>query len=296
MGEGSVGHTAEPGCARRPFVTLVNDVSVLDPDPSSVPPAAASPAAIPAPTDAERAFADLLPIEADPDAARAVLAAVPLWFHTFALNREHGLYTPGVARDHRYRAPVLEDDYSGLAVLDVGTFDGFYAYLAEHRGAVRVLAVDNEQYVHWVRARWGIDLHGGEGLRAIGRLLDTRVEYQRLDAFELAALTERFDRILCFGILHRVENPLGLLRLLHGLTAPGGRVLVETHGSGPAGDRDIEVQCPGDVYAGDDFVYWGFSGGAIERLAAIAGFARAVPLGTVRVDEHPRVMTRLEID
>jgi tRNA (mo5U34)-methyltransferase len=274
-------------------------MSVLDPDPSQAPldaPAPASSNRMPEPTEAERAVADQLPIEADPDTAQAVLAAVPLWFHTFALNREHGLYTPGVARDHRYRAPLLEEDYGGLAVLDVGTFDGFYAYLAEHRGAVRVLAVDNEQYVHWVRARWGVELHGGEGLQAIGRLLDTRVEYRRLDVFELAELTERFDRILCFGILHRVENPLGLLRLLHGLTAPGGRVLVEAYGSDEAGAGCVEVRCPGDVYAGDDFVYWGFSVNALQRLASIAGFARAVPVGSVRIDSHPRVMVRLEVD
>src|SRR5687767_1730856 len=44
-------------------------------------------------TDAERAVADLLPIEAEPAAARGALERVPLWFHTFALNREHGLYT-----------------------------------------------------------------------------------------------------------------------------------------------------------------------------------------------------------
>jgi tRNA (mo5U34)-methyltransferase len=274
-------------------------MSVLDSDPSSAgrfPPTPPRRSPVPEATEAERAVADLLPIEADPDAARAVLAAVPLWFHTFSLNRAHGLYTPGVARDHRSRAPLLEDDYGGLAVLDVGTFDGFYAYLAEHRGAARVLAVDNEQYVHWVRARWGIELHGGEGLHAIGRLLDTRVEYRRLDVFELEELTERFDRVLCFGILQRVENPLGLLRLLHGLTAPGGRVLVEAHGSDAAGAGSIEVRRPGDVYAGDEFVYWGFSVAALERLASIAGFARTVPVGTVRVDEHPRVRARLEVD
>ena len=110
---------------------------------------------IPEPTEAERAVADLLSIGANPESARQVLARVPLWFHTFALNTEHGLYTPGVARDHRYRVPFLPVSFAGQRVLDVGTFDGFYAYLAEHRGATRVVAVDNEQYIAWVKARWG---------------------------------------------------------------------------------------------------------------------------------------------
>ena len=185
-------------------------------------------AQLPELTDAERAVADALPIDAAPEPARRVLRGVPLWFHTFALNAAHGLYTPGVARDHRYRVPFLPASFVGQRVLDVGTFDGFYAFLAERRGAARVVAVDNEQYVAWVKARWGIDLDGGAGFRAIAELLDSRVEYVRGDVLALAADTEeRFDVVLCFGILHRVENPLGLLRLLGGLLAPAGRLLVE---------------------------------------------------------------------
>ena len=44
-------------------------------------------------------MADLILIEADPGAARAVLDRVPLWFHTFSLDHSDELYTPGVARD-----------------------------------------------------------------------------------------------------------------------------------------------------------------------------------------------------
>ena len=121
----------------------------------------------PKPTTAEREVADLLPIEVDPDAARAVLDLVPLWFHTFSLDGSKELYTHGVARDHRYRIPALPEDFSGMSVLDVGTFDGFYAFLAEARGARRVVAVDNEQYKVWVKSRWGVELEGGEGYAAI---------------------------------------------------------------------------------------------------------------------------------
>ena len=144
-------------------------------------------------TDAERAVADLLPIETDPAAARRALQRVPLWFHTFALNREHGLYTPGVARDHRSRAPFVPLSFAGERVLDVGTFDGFYAFLAEHRGAAEVVAVDNEQYVDWVRARWGIELQGGEGFATIAELLGSRVQHRRGDALALDGPEERFD-------------------------------------------------------------------------------------------------------
>jgi tRNA (mo5U34)-methyltransferase len=246
-------------------------------------------------TDAERQVADLLPVQADPKLALSVLDAVPFWFHTFALNRAEGIYTSGAARDHRYRVSALPADFGGLSVLDVGTFDGFYAFLAERRGAGRVVAVDNEQYRLWVVARWGIELEGGEGFRAIHGLVGSSVEYRRLDAFELDRLDEQFDFVFCFGILHRVEDPLGLLRVLRERTAPAGTVLVETYGIRPE-DRDgkeIRASKPGEVYACDDYVYWGFGQTGIARLARDAGFERTEALDEVVVDGHPRVLARL---
>jgi tRNA (mo5U34)-methyltransferase len=246
-------------------------------------------------TEAERHVADLLPLEVDPDVARATVEEVPFWFHTFALNRAAGIYTPGAARDHRYRVSSLPSDFGGMSVLDVGTFDGFYAFLAEHRGADTVVAIDNEQYRLWVASRWGVELVGGEGFRAVHRLLGSAVEYRRMDAFELDRTDERFDLVYCFGILHRVENPLGLLRVLRGRTASGGTVLVETYGVRTE-DRDetaIRGSNPGEVYARDEFVYWGFANIGLQRLARIAGFSRAEPFVEVEVDDHPRIMGAL---
>jgi tRNA (mo5U34)-methyltransferase len=254
----------------------------------------AKPVAVP--TRAERAVADLLDIGAAPVAALAARERVPFWFHTFALNRAEGIYTPGVARDHRYRIPALPESFDGLRVLDVGTFDGFYAFLAEARGAHRVLAIDNEQYRLWVRARWGIELRGGEGFHTIHALLASRVEYRRLDAFEMPALDERFDLVYCFGILHRVENPLALLRLTRERTAAGGCVLVETYGTAAAQNGPtIDVLEPHQVYAGDDYVYWGFSAAGLEQLAAHAGFASVEVVDRLIVDGHPRILAAMRV-
>jgi hypothetical protein len=95
------------------------------------------------------------------------------------------------------------------------------------------VAVDNEQYRLWVASRWGVDLKGGEGFQAVHRLLGSAVEHRRM----VNGLEECFDLVYCFGFLHRVENPLGLLRVLRGRTVSGGTVLVETYGVG-AEDRD----------------------------------------------------------
>jgi hypothetical protein len=117
-----------------------------------------------------------------------------------------------------------------------------------------------------------------------------------MDAFALDGLDERFDFVYCCGILHRVENPLGLLRVLRGRTVSGGTVLIETYGLGPAQQQDgaaIRVSRPGEVYDGDEFVYWGFSDAGLERLARIAGFSEVGPLHSVHVAGHPRIIGRL---
>jgi tRNA (mo5U34)-methyltransferase len=243
-------------------------------------------------TAAERQVADLLPIDAEPAEAQATLEKVPYWFHTFALNRDHGVYAPGNARDHRYRMPAIPESFDGLSVLDIGTFDGFYSFLAEARGAKRVVAVDNEQYVDWVRARWGIELQGGEGFRAIHELIGSAVEYRKLDALDLDRLDESFDFIFCFGILHRVEAPRRLLEVLGRRLSAGGRVLIETHGVfEDRGDGNpVHRYGPGEVYPRDEYVYWGFTAGGLEMLARKSGFRSFETVGAPMIDGHPRII------
>jgi len=243
-------------------------------------------------TSAERQVADLLPIEADPAEAREVLDEVPYWFHTFALNRAEGIYAPGYARDHRYRIPAIPESFEGLPVLDVGTFDGYYAFLAEARGADQVIAVDNEQYVDWVRARWGVELEGGEGFAAIKRLLGSAVEYRKLDALELDRLDRTFDFIFCCGILHRVEAPTRALNVMRRRLAAGGRVLLETHGvfEGPRDGAPVHRYAPGGVYPHDDYVYFGFTAAGLELLARQSGFAGFELVDAPEIDGHPRII------
>jgi tRNA (mo5U34)-methyltransferase len=248
---------------------------------------------VPETSAAERAVADLLPIDAPVAEAERVRDAVPVWFHTFALAP--GIYTPGIARDHGYRPPALgADRFVGRSVLDVGTFDGFYAFLAEARGARRVVAVDNEQYVDWIRARFGVELEPGLGFRGVHRLLGSEVAYRRMDALDVAALHERFDVVLCFGMLHRVSDPVGMLRALAAVLEPGGEIVLETYGSRLGEDvAAIEVHGPGDVYARDEFVFWGFPPEGLRRLGRMVGLGSIDVLDQVEIDGHPRIMAVL---
>jgi tRNA (mo5U34)-methyltransferase len=248
---------------------------------------------IPETSAAERLVADVHAIGATNARAVTVRDSVPLWFHTFALAP--GVYTPGIARDHGYRLPVLTADrFAGRSVLDIGTFDGFYSFVAEAFGATRVVAVDNEQYVDWVQARFGVDLIGGDGFRAIAKLTSSKVEYRQIDAFGVRDLDERFDVALCFGILHRVTDPIALLQTLADVLEPGGEIVLETYGSRLGSNIPaIEIHEPGDVYARDDFVYWGFSPEGLRRLARIVGLGDVEIIDELEIDGHPRILAVL---
>lgn len=245
----------------------------------------------------EHEVADELPIECAANVAAEILETIPFWFHTFSLNKDEDLYTPGEARDHGYRLDSIPRSFDGKSVLDVGAFDGFYSYLAERRGASRVLAVDNEQYRYWVRDRWGIELRGAEGFEAIGALLDSDVEYRRIDALSLDGIEEHFDFIFCFGILHRIEDPLGLLRVLAERLSPGGRLLIETAGifdDAGASDGAIHVPHPGQVNARDDYFYWRFSSGALRHLAEFIEGCRFEPHSTPVIAGQPRIIGHID--
>ena len=145
-----------------------------------------------------------------------------------------------------------------------------------------------------MNARFGVTLDGGVGFRAIAGLLGSRVEYRRMDALDVRELGERFDVVLCFGILHRVTDPIALLRALADVLAPGGEIVLETYGSRLAADAPaIEVHEPGDVYLGDDFVYWGFSPEGLRRLGCLASLDELEVVDHKEIDGHPRILALL---
>ena len=212
--------------------------------------------------------------------ARAIVETVPFWFHRFALNRAGGIFTPGSARDRRSRVSALPEDFAGMSVLDVGCFDGVYAVLAERRGGPR-------RSWRWTTSSTGCGSLPAGALswragRASEPFIDCSARRLSIDRWTRSrstgsrnASTSCAASACCTG----VENSLGLLRVLRGRTVDGGTVLVETYGVGPE-DRNgpaIRVSEPGEVYARDEFVYWGFGDAGLQRIARIPGLSRRVP-------------------
>ena len=95
---------------------------------------------------------------------RQAVDANPLWYHTLELGE--GVITPGWFDLRSVVDRLPWPDVRGKRCLDVGTFDGFFAFELERRGAAEVVATDIADHEQWdwpprIRAR------GVEYLRAV---------------------------------------------------------------------------------------------------------------------------------
>jgi hypothetical protein len=55
----------------------------------------------------------------------------------------------------------------------------------------------------------------------------------------------------------------------------------------------VHVWQAGEVYARDDYVYWGFTPKSLARLAGHAGFGGVEIVDTPLIDGHPRIIGTL---
>jgi len=128
------------------------------------------------------------------------------WFHNLDLG---GVKT---APDHflgdypqvkwRAFAAALPADLSGLSVLDIGCNAGFYAIEMKRRGADRVVAIDHDE-AYLTQARFAAEVSGAD------------IQFQKLSVYDVGALGESFDIVLCLGVLYHLRHPLLALDLIY---------------------------------------------------------------------------------
>ncbi len=242
-------------------------------------------------------------VDLDRDEARRRIAAHPFWYHTIDLAP--GVTTPGWF-DLRH---VVDDlpwpDVRGKRCLDVGTFDGFFAFELERRGAAEVVAVDIEDHARW---DWPADARPGplgtvdggrmaaftgppkgDGFRLLASLTGSSVLWRGLSVYDLApGQLGTFDVVVMGSLLIHLRDPVAALEAVRSvcrgqllssdqielwLSIVGkGRPLARLHGSG------------------QDCQWWRFNAAGHQRLLWSAGFEvdQASRPFIVRFNAHPR--------
>ena len=235
-----------------------------------------------------------------PGDAQARLNAHEFWYHTIDLAP--GVTTPGWF-DLRHSLDLVPfPDVRGKRCLDIGTFDGFYAFEMERRGAAEVVAVDVEDHEEWdwpADARKGGPLAQrdpgmsgppkGAGFRLVADLIDSKVDWRVCNIYDLdPAELGTFDVVVCGTLLLHLQNPVKALEAVRSvcdgvffsseqlevwLTLFGrGRPLAKLRGSGPT--------CQ----------WWLYNSAAHQQMLFSAGFevTEKSPFYINRFNVHPR--------
>lgn len=135
-----------------------------------------------------------------------------MWHQRFELAP--GVYAPGLNDiDWLMHVAGIPEDLSGAKALDIGTTNGGAAFALERRGAAYVVATDI----------YDSDWFGFGVLR---KALRSRVEFRKLNVYQLATLKEHFDVVLFWGVLYHLRHPLLALDSVREVTA--GTAYIET--------------------------------------------------------------------
>src|SRR5205809_2608018 len=133
------------------------------------------------------------------------------WYHTIDLGG--GVVTAGVDDSRLRLAQIhLPESLHGKTVLDIGAWDGFFAFECERRGAARVVAAD---HFSWHGTGWGTKA----GFTLAREALGSRVEDVDIDVMDLSP--ERigsFDVVLFLGVLYHVRHPFLALERVASVT------------------------------------------------------------------------------
>jgi len=151
-----------------------------------------------------------------------LLAMVPNFNWVHAIDLGGGVVTPGLwgRGNPVIEKALLEIDWRGKKVLDIGCWDGMYSFLAESQGAAEIYATDI------INQRDFSDqptFHLAHALRH-----SKAVYYPDMSVYHIESLGVRdFDVIIFSGIYYHLKEPVRALTTLRRLLKDGGTILVE---------------------------------------------------------------------
>lgn len=216
------------------------------------------------------------------DEVLARVNSLEYWFHHIPLG--HGIVTPGHQGGPQGHTSTtfqvlhmldIPEDLTGKTVLDVGSWDGFFSFEAERRGASRVLAVD--KFYRYEDGK--LDENEGKKIAASGffiarEILGSNVEFEEMDVYDLSP--ERvgmFDVVLFPGVIYHLRHPLLALERVASVT----RDLMVLESYCIEGDYDPPAA---QFYETDELLkdvtnWWGPNIQGMAAMTRAAGFRRA---------------------
>lgn len=195
------------------------------------------------------------------------------WWHTMELD---GVWTKG--KDFtmtKLNTLKFPKDLKGKRVIDIGAWDGFFSFECERRGA-DVLAVDSPTY-SWNPE--GITIEnkfypnaGKKGFNFAHKILNSKVRTLDIELPELKHSTQKYNLVLCLGILYHMKDPLGMIQIVYDLCENGGLCILETHADLFNIERPVLAFYPNDECNKDFGTWFGPNPACIEAMLKVVGF------------------------
>jgi tRNA (mo5U34)-methyltransferase len=218
--------------------------------------------------------------------AATTIEDVQLWYHTLELPG--GVLTPGWF-DLRAQVERLPwPDVRGKRCLDVGTYDGFYAFELERRGASEVVATDIADHADWdwpaaMRSSASAELSPvvgakGRGFEAARVALDSGVQRVEVNAYHLdPEELGTFDVVVCGSLMVHLRDPVRALEAIRSVCR-GWFMSVESVSLG------LSLRFPRRPLAELRFderrcQWWEVNAAGHRRMVATAGFEIARSVG-----------------
>jgi tRNA (mo5U34)-methyltransferase len=157
------------------------------------------------------------------------------WYHTLELSS--GVVTPGWFDLRSFAANHFPwPDLVGKRCLDIGTFDGFWAFEMEKRGAKEVVAVDVLDPLRW---DWPVKAsdetireiarrhEGGAGFDLAKAALGSGVERLDVSVYDLGSSElGTFDYVFLGSLLVHLKSPVAALEQVGRICGPDARFIV----------------------------------------------------------------------
>jgi tRNA (mo5U34)-methyltransferase len=151
------------------------------------------------------------------------VSSVPLWYHTLELPG--GVVTPGWFDLRAVVDRLPWPDVAGKRCLDVATYDGFFAFEMERRGAREVVATDIGGHENWdwpaaTRAQGPETLARiagpkGRGFELAREAYGSNVQKRVINVYDLSPEeVGKFDVVVCGSLMLHLRDPVRALEAI----------------------------------------------------------------------------------
>jgi tRNA (mo5U34)-methyltransferase len=189
------------------------------------------------------------------------------WWHQIQIG---DYTTPGVNPESQdtFDHLGLPDDMTGMTVLDIGAWDGFYSFACEKRGAI---VTASDKFVWEGKTISGDIIPNDDGFDFAHKHLNSKVKKLFASVEELDPYVHgKFDIVLMLGVIYHATDPIGYLKKAKQMAR--NLVCIESH----VDLMDLPYPAAryyiGNELNNDDTNYWGPNALAVKGMMQDLGY------------------------